>query len=200
MTVLLLPLRGQPDSPQWGVAQDEWNARHTLGPPTADGVFREPLPPPPGQPTAAQQALGTIQVPGFFTAKVAWWDNRWATGGRQVGFANSHAHVRKPCPIAISAGAMDGRGVVTSAVIQASAVIHPFFHVARVLHWDEVGLEWHVVMRFVGPPCEWIVRFTPRPSSRDAHTVKVPGVRTGPRARHVHHHDEQPHGPVTRFP
>ncbi len=37
-----------------------------------------------------------------------------------------------------------------AAVWQASAVIHPFFHVARVLHWDEVGLEWHVGMRFVG--------------------------------------------------
>ncbi len=43
VTVLLLPLRGQPDSPQWGAAQDEWNAMHILGPPTADGVFREPL-------------------------------------------------------------------------------------------------------------------------------------------------------------
>jgi hypothetical protein len=79
MTVLLLPLRGQPNSPQWGVAQDEWNARHILGPPTADGVFREP-PPPPGQPTAAQAAIHTFQVPGFFSAKVAWWEDRWARG------------------------------------------------------------------------------------------------------------------------
>jgi hypothetical protein len=27
VTVLLLPLRGQPNSPQWGAAQDEWNRR-----------------------------------------------------------------------------------------------------------------------------------------------------------------------------
>jgi hypothetical protein len=74
MTVLLLPLRGEPGSPQWGAAQDEWNARHILGPPTADGVFREP----PGQPTAAQRALESFQVPGFFSAKVAWWENWWA--------------------------------------------------------------------------------------------------------------------------
>ena len=150
MTVLLLPLRGQPDSPQWGVAQDEWNARHILGPPTADGVFREP-PPPPGQPTAAQAAVHTIQVPGFFSAKVAWWENRWA---RKVGaWARKRDHDGPvPCrgPMMRPFHAHCRPLWMDAAVWQAAAIIHPFFHVARVLHWDEVGLEWHVGMRFVG--------------------------------------------------
>jgi hypothetical protein len=70
MTVLLLPLH--PPGLEWGLDQNTWNAMHILGPPTADGEFREPLPPP-GQPTDMQQALER-----FKCLASSWWENRWA--------------------------------------------------------------------------------------------------------------------------
>jgi hypothetical protein len=183
VTVLLLPLRGQPDSPQWGPAQDEWNAMHILGPPTADGEFREP-PPPPGQPTAAQAAVHTFQVPGFFSAKVAWWENRWAWETHPHAHAHPvHAH---PCQMGTCHAHCRrygwtrrcGRRPQSST---PSSTSHACFTGTR---WAWNGM-W--ACDLWGAPCEWIVRFTPRPSSRDTHTVKVPGVRTGPRARLAYH-------------
>jgi hypothetical protein len=85
VTVLLLPLH--PPGLEWGVDQNTWNAQHILGPPTADGVFREPN----RQPPAAQLAHGAHQVPGFYSAKVAWYEDRWASQGCQEAMRAGHA-------------------------------------------------------------------------------------------------------------